>query len=184
MRYARIDGTVVAEILELHSDVSPADAFHPSIAGMLVVCDPEVTEGWSYDGETFRAPEHSVVDLEAVKSTCKAMIDAAAETERLKYITAGAGQAMTYQQKIEEVRALAQDAEPEAANYPLLSAEIGITAPTLADVASAVLAAYQQWQVIGAAIERARLAGKAAVAASETAEAAMDVSTSVVWPAR
>lgn len=120
--------------------------------------------------------------LDELKSALKAQIDTAAETERLKYITPGAGQAMTYQQKIEEVRALAQDAEPEAANYPLLSAEIDITASSLEEVADAVLAAYQQWQQIGAAIERVRLGTKAAIDEAATADAAKSAAGSAAWP--
>jgi len=38
--------------------------------------------------------------LEEVKDALKAKIDEAAELERLKYITPGAGQAMTYQEKV------------------------------------------------------------------------------------
>lgn len=45
--------------------------------------------------------------------------------------------------------------EPSA--YPLLSEEVGITAATLEEVAAAVNGAYQQWQIIGAAIEAVRL---------------------------
>lgn len=123
------------------------------------------------------------VGLDRLKAALKARVDAAAETERLKYITPGAGQAMTYQQKIEEVRALAQDTEPDAANYPLLSAEIGITAPSLEDVATAVLGAYQQWQQIGAAIERVRLGTKAAIDATASREEAEAAAAAAIWPA-
>ena len=105
----------------------------------------------------------------------------AAEGERLKYITPGAGQSMTYQQKMEEVRALAQDVDPDAANYPLLSAEIGITAPSLAEVATVVLAAFHLWQQVGAAIEGTRLGAKAAIDAAETVEAA-EAAADVTWP--
>jgi len=45
--------------------------------------------------------------------------------------------------------------EPSA--YPRLSEEFGITAATLEEVAAAVNGAYQQWQIIGAAIEAVRL---------------------------
>ena len=45
--------------------------------------------------------------------------------------------------------------EPSA--YPLFSEEVGITAATLEEVATVVNGAYQQWQIIGAAIEAVRL---------------------------
>ncbi|MFG1417005.1 hypothetical protein V5F38_04205 [Xanthobacter sp. V0B-10] len=122
------------------------------------------------------------VDLSALKATLCTQIDAAAEAERARYITPGAGQAMTYQTKAAEALALAADHAPDPSAYPLLSAEIGITASDLAGVGAVVRAAYAAWQVIGAGIERARLAGKAAVqAASDEAEAR--AAAAVEWPA-
>lgn len=120
--------------------------------------------------------------LAALKVGMKKEIDAAAERERLKYITPGAGQAMTYQQKMEEVRALAQDPDPEPGNYPLLSAEIGITAPTVSEVAAVVLSAYQQWQHVGARIEASRLAAKKTLSEVETVEEAKAMLSVLVWP--
>ena len=120
-------------------------------------------------------------DLAALKSYLMARIDADAETARLAHITGGAGQAMTYGQKAAEAKACLADAAPDAAAYPLLSAEIGITAPTLEEVAAVVAAAHAAWTLTGAQIEALRLGAKAAVAAAadaETAEAAAIVS----WP--
>ncbi|MGO4665161.1 hypothetical protein [Bosea sp. 2RAB26] len=115
-----------------------------------------------------------------LKRRLKSAIDAAAEAERLKYITPGAGQAMTYQPKADEARRLADDQAPDPAGYPLLSAEVGITASTLADVGEAVMAAYQQWIQIGALIEAARLSAKQAIDAAKTADAARKVEPD--WP--
>lgn len=120
--------------------------------------------------------------LDIIKDRLKKKVDEQAETERLRYITPGAGQAMTYQQKMEEVRALTQDAEPDEANYPLLSAEVGITAPTLTEVATVVLAAFQQWQQVGALIEGTRLSAKAAIDATETEADAQAAFDGVGWP--
>lgn len=121
------------------------------------------------------------IDLAILKAALCAQIDAAAEVERARYITPGAGQAMTYQTKAAEALALASDPAPDPAAYPLLSAETGITAPDLAGVGAVVRAAYAAWQVIGAGIERARLAGKAAVLAAED-EAAARAAAAVAWP--
>lgn len=121
-----------------------------------------------------------IVDMTALKRRLKSAIDAAAEAERLKYITGGAGQAMTYQAKTDEARRLADDQSPDPAGYPLLSAEVGITAPTLTDVGGMVMAAYQQWLQIGALIEAARLGAKQAIDAAETADAAREVQP--IWP--
>ncbi|OYX14829.1 MAG: hypothetical protein B7Z15_02625 [Rhizobiales bacterium 32-66-8] len=114
---------------------------------------------------------------------CRA-IDAAAETQRQRWITPGAGQAMTYLTKADEARrAVSAGAAADTADYPLLAAEIGITAASLLEVAGAVLAAHQAWLVAGAAIEAARLACKAAVGTAADIAGAEAAAAAVVWPA-
>lgn len=119
--------------------------------------------------------------IEAARTEAIQKIDENAEAARLRYITGGSGQAMTYQQKAAEAAAALAATDPDPADYPLIVAEIGITAPTLLEVATVIDGAYQQWRVVGAAIEALRLGGKAAVAAAMTVEdvqAAADIS----WP--
>ncbi|PZU89129.1 MAG: hypothetical protein DI527_16485 [Chelatococcus sp.] len=118
--------------------------------------------------------------LAVLKELLKQGIDQQAERERLKYITAGAGQAMTYQQKAAEALRLADDPEPDPAAYPMLSAEVGVTATDLSGVGAIVRAAHAQWLAMGAAIETARLSGKQAIDLAATAEAARAVV--VIWP--
>ena len=144
----------------------------------------------AYDGVALHYPESLDEEVQAamaadplpdLKAELKAMIDAAAETERGRYITAGAGQAMTYQQKANEAVMLEDDPAPDPAAYPLLSAEVGITAPTLAEVGAAVRLAHGQWIVLGAAIEGIRLGAKRAIDLAWTAEAA-EAAAAVTWP--
>lgn len=136
----------------------------------------KVDSDWQLEPEA--DPE---VRLAMARSQRKAAIDAEAERQRLRWITPGAGQAMTYQAKVDEARALAVEGEEaDPSHYPMLSAEVGITGATLQDVSGVVIAAYQQWQAIGAAIEAARLGGKRAVDLAETVE---DVAAiGVTWP--
>lgn len=122
-----------------------------------------------------------IPDLATRKAELKAAIDAAAETERLKYVTAGAGQSMTYQEKAAEAARFADDPAPDPADYPMLAAEIGITAATLADVAATVAANRAAWRTIGAAIEGARLGAKAAIEAAENVEDA-ESAAQIGWP--
>lgn len=120
--------------------------------------------GWSlaFDGETVtRVHASAPVDLSGLKVALRAQIDAAAEAERGRYITPGSGQAMTYQAKAAEAARFMADAG--AGDYPLLAAEVGITGETLTEVAGVVAAAHARWLAIGARIEAARLAAKAAV---------------------
>lgn len=126
---------------------------------------------------------HVPPPLDGLKATLKARLDEVAETERLKYITGGAGQAMTYQQKAAEAAACLADPAPDPVEYPLLAAEIGITAETLVGVATVVFGQHQAWRVIGAQIEAARLNGKKAIDAALSAEDAQAAFELVEWPA-
>lgn len=122
------------------------------------------------------------VVLKALKSDLCDAVDRAAEQERCKYITSGAGQAMTYVQKADEASRFLMAEDPDATEYPLLAAEVGITAPTIGGVATVVFAAYQSWQQLGAAIEAVRLGSKKAINAAETTEHAIELSSGIVWP--
>lgn len=126
-------------------------------------------------------------DLADLKMQLCAAVDTAAESERRRYVTAGAGQAMEYQQAAAEaerlIAALAADPElePGAAEYPMLSASLGLDGATLAEVAATVSAMHAQWCATGAAIRAVRLAGKAAIMAAAD-EAGVRAAADVVWP--
>lgn len=122
------------------------------------------------------------IPLDQIKTTIKASIDHNAEACRLKYITPGAGQAMTYQQKSDEAARYLVATSPSAADYPLLSAEVGVTAEDIAGVAAVVDAAFRQWQSIGSAIEAVRLRSKRDIDLAPDADAARAVFDAIVWP--
>lgn len=143
-----------------------------TIDGGFAVIDPPQPEP---------VPEPEPPTLDQVKVSLKAAIDGAAEAERCKYITPGAGQAMTYMQKADEASRYLVTADPVGENFPLLSAEVGITAPTIVEVAQIVHGAYSQWQLIGAAIEAVRLGAKATIDAATTAQEA-EAAAAPVWP--
>ena len=97
--------------------------------------------------------------LAETKEAQKSRVDAAAEQERLKYITAGVGQSMTYTEKFNQAVdyskkyvAHEQDPknaqEPNEADYLLLKAGLGIDGKTLIEVAATVTYAYAVWQNI------------------------------------
>lgn len=128
-----------------------------------------------------------------IKEALKGRVDAAAENERLKYITAGVGQSMTYTEKFNQAvdyskkyAAHEQDPknapEPNEADYLLLKAGLGIDGKTLIEVAETVTYAYAIWQKIGAAIEATRLESKAAIENAKTAEEAQAVFDTIKWP--
>lgn len=122
------------------------------------------------------------IDLSAMKISYAKAIDIMAEDVRLKFITPGAGQAMVYQRKVQEAETLALDNNPYPPHYPLLAAEVGITGETIQEVAETVLAMRDQWLLVAAAIETARLLAKAAVKQASTAAEIEGVVNSILWP--
>lgn len=104
-----------------------------------------------------------VIDLAKVKVMATAKIDADAESQRLAFITPGAGQAMTYQYKAAEAAALLT--APDAPT-PFLDAEAEATGVAVADLAATVRSQVHAWTVMGARIEARRMKAKAEIDAS------------------
>lgn len=128
--------------------------------------------------------------LAEIKAEYSASVDADAERERLKYITPGYGQALTYQEKFAQAQAViamgrvAADALSEAdrrAQFPTLAASVGVEAQTLADVADLVVSRYAQFAQLSYSIERARLSGKAAIQAASTADQVKSAYQAIIW---
>lgn len=140
-----------------------------------------VIQEWLDAGHEIQPPLSIAPTLLEAKAILKKQIDDEAEATRLRYITGGAGQAMTYQQKATEAVSCLADPNPSPENYPLLAAEIGITAETLVGVAQIVFAAHQGWRQVGGMIEGLRLGGKQAVEAADSIEAAQ-IAAQIVWP--
>jgi hypothetical protein len=109
-------------------------------------------------------------------------VDAQAETTRLLWITPGSGQALTYEQKRAEAERMAADPAPQPEAYPMLAAEVGITAATLPAVGALVRARAAAWTAVAAQIESLRLQAKAAVMAANNAAEAR-AAAAVTWPA-
>lgn len=125
-------------------------------------------------------PYNIYVTLDHLKTGLKAQIDAQAEQERLKYITPGAGQAMTYSRKVEQARAVLAASNPVPEDYPMLATSIGIDGEDLISVANVIIGMNAAWETIGSAIELARLSAKRAIDQAETVEDAKAVT--VTWP--
>jgi len=131
------------------------------------------------------APNAEPIPLDSLRARAVAAIDAAAEQARLAWITGGAGQALVYQRKSDEARryasVVAAEGTPEPSDYPVLAAEVGITAPDLAGVVAVVQGLDAAWAQVAAAIEALRLGAKAAVAAASDA-AAIQAAPAITWP--
>jgi len=199
--YARLVDDTVVEIICLPEEMALEDIFTPEIAETLMQTPDHVGQGWKWQDGQWQEPRLPVPPtLEEIKRNLKAAIDSAAETERLKYITPGAGQAMTYQEKVAQAVSYTKAhlayvaglegmedgeegaGEPNMAEYPLLAAGLGIDGDTLLEVAETVTFAYAIWQQIGAAIEAMRLLAKANIDAAGSVEEAQSLFNAVVWP--
>lgn len=125
----------------------------------------DIPDGADYLIVPAEAVRTSPTDIGAVRQFLSAGIDEAAEHVRLKFITGGSGQALTYLMKQQEAAALEVDA---GAPTPMLSAEAQALGMSVIALAVIVRAANAQWTIVGAAIEAARRSAKVAVEAATT----------------
>lgn len=98
---------------------------------------------------------------------------------------------MVYQEKFAQAQAVAAMGETAAnamsqadreSQFPTLSASVGIEAATLWACAQLVLAKYAQFAAFSLYIERARLAGKAAIASATDAASVRAAYAAITWP--
>jgi hypothetical protein len=115
-------------------------------------------------------------DLGPLRLAAKARVDREAEEARLMLVTPGAAQAMVYLAKQTEARRFVADATVG----PLMTAEIGLTAPDADALAALWLAMEQAWLEAAAAVEVKRFTAKAAIDAA-THPAAVEAASQVDW---
>ena len=131
--------------------------------------------------------------LSEIKKQLKQQVDMAAENERLKYITSGVGQSMTYQEKYNQAvdyskkytahkQAPDELPEPNENDYLLLKASLWIDGDTLIEVAETVTYSFAIWQQIGAAIEAKRLETKALIDEAKNNAEAKSIFETMKWP--
>lgn len=126
--------------------------------------------------------EPEPLSLAELVSNALIIVDDAAETARLKFITPGSAQAMVYQRKVQEAETLELDQSPDEENYMLLSAEIGITGSSIQEVAESVLAQRDAWLIVAAQIEQTRLLAKNALKAALDNGQVKFVLDGLSWP--
>lgn len=114
-------------------------------------------------------------DLAACRSAAVAQINAAAAELRARYVTVMPGQEIIYLAKeAEALRYL--NAPPETLDdYPLLAAEIGLTAPDAHTLAQIWANMAGLWRSVAARIEAARLGAIYRIEAAETQAAVASV---------
>jgi hypothetical protein len=106
-----------------------------------------------------RSTSSKDAELATYKAEAVSLLNELAGSTRLFFITDSAGQELVYQAKDAEAASyLLQSTEPtDLTGYPMLAAEIGITAPTPYELAQLWLNLSVQWKQVSGAIEAARL---------------------------
>ncbi|OLF81287.1 hypothetical protein AWH62_01015 [Maricaulis sp. W15] len=116
--------------------------------------------------------EMSEDDIAAYRQRGIADLANRAERLRLSVLTGGAAKAQTYREKLAEVErheaAALNEEEIDPADYPYLSAEVGVHGASIAEVAALIRAKHVAWTPVNAAIEGLYFAAKADIADPET----------------
>lgn len=135
-----------------------------------------------------RLPTDTLAD---VKKAYVLRVEQDAERERLKYITPGDGMMLTYQEKFAQAQGVLEMGEAAAnaltqaereAQFPTLSASVGIEGETLWACAQVVLEKYVQFAQVSMLIERSRLGGKKAIFNSGDEAAVVAAYEAITWP--
>lgn len=124
-----------------------------------------------------RSPSDALADA---KERALARVNRAVAETRAQYITALPGQDMIYLAKEAEARSWLAAVTPDLADYPLLAAETGLTAPTPGDLAQVWLNLAAIWRAAAARLEVVRLSAPASIAASPDADAAFAVAAAII----
>lgn len=105
--------------------------------------------------------------LAPIRALAVAEINSLVATVRGRIVTDIPGQQMIYLRKEAEARAWVAAATPDLADFPLLSAEVGITAPDADQLAQIWLNQAWLWaEVLAPALERLRITATDAVRAA------------------
>lgn len=138
-------------------------------------------DAWVSDGEGGITIDTTKA-LTMTKARLVRAIEDKAGSIRAKHITHQPGQDLLYERKRREAEYVVdQGANANPALCPVLSASVGIEAPTLADCAALVLSQESVWASIASHIELRRLGGKAAVMAASTVEQAEAAAAAIDW---
>jgi len=137
---------------------------------------PNPSDRWYIEGRLFvRGPtqqaletalstyalNHSNNIFQLKKQHAKLLVDEMAESVRLRYITTGLGQSMTYQEKVDEATDYVAAGYPQDLTpYPFIDAEVSATGLIAQIVADNILKKRTIWIKKSAKIEKERIKGK------------------------
>ena len=102
-------------------------------------------------------------------------VNAWAGRERSRHITIAPGQEMIYLAKEAEALRYLVDTDPDPADYPLICAEVGVTAPDAYQIAQIWAYMAGLWRQVAAQIETARLGTIAQIEAVQDEAAVSEI---------
>jgi hypothetical protein len=105
-------------------------------------------------------------DLDEARQEAISSVTQGIGRARQRFITALPGQDMIYLRKEAEARAFLAASDPSLADYPMIAAEVGVTAETAYQVAQVWIYMSQSWQAVAASLEAIRLTASNAIGAA------------------
>ena len=126
---------------------------------------------------------HQPVNLAAIKAELKAKVAADAEACRLRFITPGAGKAMSYQEKLAEARLVLDDPAAVTSDLvPILAAEAAARGITVQQAAELVHGTYRAFKAVEAQINATAILATKAISDASDAAAARAAYEAITWP--
>lgn len=135
---------------------------HPKFGWIPFTADPDDAVGADIYAAAIEAGPAAYVPpvrvLPDVKASAKAEINQLAGEARSRFITVIPGQEMLYMEKKAEAVRWLEAQSPNLQDYPLLAAEVGLTAVDAPALANLWMQMAAQWSVAASIIEGMRLA--------------------------
>lgn len=119
--------------------------------------DKKVVDGEVVSKSTSEIAAINVNKLEELRADAQREVLSSIKAARMAYITSLPGQDAIYQAKEVEAKNYLLELPTTLDNYPLLAAEVGLTAPTAYELAQVWLNMASNWRIIASKLETARM---------------------------
>lgn len=141
--------------VEIDDDIDANDLYIKD--GLIKVRSVCPGDYHSFDISSETWVDDTLLRLPEIKSKALRVVNDKCSTIRSLYITDVKGQEVVYTMKRDEAVSYLNDSDPDLSDYPLIAAEIGITAPTAYEVAQVYINMNTMFVETLAALENIRL---------------------------
>ncbi|WP_347268188.1 hypothetical protein [Paracoccus sp. (in: a-proteobacteria)] len=165
------------DLLALPAPEEVGDATHYWDGAALQPYPPKPAPWMQFDftaqeWQDLRSPAEVAAQLDTARLAAVARINALTGMVRRRFVTDIPGQEALYLMKEAEARAWLAATAPDPAQFPLITAEVGITAPDADQVAQVYVNLAAIWLQTAASLETARLGHILAAETAATPDAA------------